>query len=234
MSKSPLDGLRVRVRFVLDHWWVIPSFAAGLFTWVTFYYAGIRLRRRELILAGSAYSAYSAMLWFATSREELDHSDGASNLAVIAVLIGWIGGALHACSIAGAYEHELNGGRRKGPGRRRRDTAPTAGAPTDTGFGLGNPVGEYLASATPPEAEAPVEANTATDRQLGRLPGLSPDLIERWIAERTRRGGFRDLAELTRALDLAPHQVVRLRTRISFSDPGPQPRRTKHGRVLDV
>jgi competence protein ComEA len=42
----------------------------------------------------------------------------------------------------------------------------------------------------------PVNVNTATQAQLEELPGIGPALAGAIIAEREKRGGFRDVAEL--------------------------------------
>jgi hypothetical protein len=84
----------------------------------------------------------------------------------------------------------------------------------------------------------PVEANTASQRTLSRLPGVTPALARRWVDERGRRGGFRDIDDLAAALELQPHEIVRLRPRLSFAAPGSGPKRRRpgrgRGRVLDV
>ncbi|MGQ0846744.1 MAG: ComEA family DNA-binding protein [Sporichthyaceae bacterium] len=222
------------LRLLRDFWWVLPAFLGGLFTWLSFYILGMRLHRRELIFTGTAYSAYSAMLWFAFSRAEIEYSDAASTLATIALLIGWIGGVLHVFAVATAFERELAGAPApRRAGSRRRAAPGSVGAAGDV-LGFAPTTAEYFAAPAPQASQPPVQANTATERELSALPGASPQLVARWLAERTRRGGFRDLAELTRALELTPHQVVRLRTRICFEDPGPSPERSGRGRVLDV
>jgi hypothetical protein len=144
--------------------------------------------------------------------------------------------------------------------RRRGAAPPAAPAGDDLGLGLGNPAGDYLASSQPPggmggvppttAAEAarsatpqgsaplppPVEANTASQRTLSRLPGVTSALARRWVDERSRRGGFRDIDDLAAALELQPHEIVRLRPRLSFAAQGPKRRLPGRGRgrVLDV
>jgi hypothetical protein len=143
--------------------------------------------------------------------------------------------------------------------RRRGEDPPAAPAGDDLGLGLGNPAADYLAARSPaggtggvppttaagaarsatqeggPPLPAPVEANTASQRTIGRLPGVTPALARRWVAERRRRGGFSDIDDLATALDLQPHEIVRLRPRLSFAAPGGGPkRRLGRGRILDV
>jgi DNA uptake protein ComE-like DNA-binding protein len=127
--------------------------------------------------------------------------------------------------------------------RGAEPAGPAAPIGDDLGLGLGNPAAEYLASSQPPATPppgaaplpAPVEANTASQRTLARLPGVTPALARRWVEERRRRGGFRDIDDLAAALELQPHEIVRLRARLSFAAPGDAPkRRFGRGRVLDV
>jgi DNA uptake protein ComE-like DNA-binding protein len=250
VSSRPPDSGSVFQRFQrqgLNAWVLIPSWVFGFFTWVTFFTLGVRARRRDWILTGAAYAVFSALAFFAFGRPEVENDDTANTLLGFALMVAWIGGAIHAgitywISLQGvAQPARAASGRRPA---RRRNAAP---APTsdDLGLGFGNPAADYLASsqpvATPPAGtaiEAPVEANTASQRTLTRrLPGVTPDLARRWIAERQRRGGFRDIDDLATALQLQPHEIVRLRPRLSFAEPGPGPKRRLlpgRGRVLDV
>lgn len=210
---------------------MIPTLALGLFTWVSFYYAGVRARRRDWIAAGAGYSVFSALAFFALSRPEVDSDETANTLLGGAVAVAWIGGVIHALVINPAFLRILAGGSTP-PLRRARQV-------DRTGLGVGDPAADYLAKrpAEPQSAARLVEANTARPRTLARLPGVGDERARRWVAERERRGGFRDLDELAGCLQLQPHELVRLRPRLSFADPGPSPKRrppTKRGRVLDV
>lgn len=229
----PEAALHPSLRWLARSWWVVPAFALGFFTWISFYIVGVRARRRDWVFTGAAYSVCSALLWFASAREEIDNNDTASTLTGLGLVLAWFGGIVHALVINQIYQRELDRGAMRA--RRRPGTTPAA-APADVGFGLGNPGADYLAAPAPTTNTPLVEANTARTRALRRLPGVTPELAERWVAERSRRGGYADLDDLAATLNLAPHQIVRLRPRLSFAEPGPaKPRRpTRRGRVLDV
>jgi hypothetical protein len=237
-------------------WVVVPSLVFGLFTWLSFLILGIRAQRRDWTIAAAAYGVYSSLAFFALGRPEVEADDGASTLLGLSLMVAWIGGAIH-CGIAYyGFSRSPEAGTaapagwppaaRRGGRRRRAPAPPVAPAGDDLGLGLGNPAADYLASsqpvtAPPPAAApspAPVEANTASQRTLSRLPGVTPDLARRWVAERRRRGGFRDIDDLAVALDLQPHMIVRLRPRLSFAAPPDGPKRRLlgrgRGRVLDV
>ncbi|MCA1845572.1 MAG: helix-hairpin-helix domain-containing protein [Actinobacteria bacterium] len=216
----------------------MPSLFFGFFTWLSFMILGLRARRRDWVLIGGAYGVYSALIFFALGRPEVDRDDTANLLLGMALLVAWFGGALHT----GITYHRFTRLPRA-DAEPRQVTAPAAPAVDDLGLGLGDPASEYLAArtATPSAGgaplEAPVEANTASQRTLARLPGVTPALARRWVAERRRRGGFRDIDDLAMALDLQPHEIVRLRPRLSFTAPGAGSRKRRlpgRGRVLDV
>jgi hypothetical protein len=220
-------------------WVVVPSLVFGLFTWLSFLILGIRARRRDWILAGAAYGVYSALAFFALGRPEVERDDTANALLGMALLLAWFGGALHVGLAYYAFARSPRGEPEAAgwPRPARRRAAP---AGDDLGLGLGDPAADYLASPQPVAAPLPppVEANTASQRTLARLPGVTPALARRWVAERRRRGGFRDIDDLASALDLQPHEIVRLRPRLSFAAPGDGPKRRLpgrgRGRVLDV
>ena len=74
----------------------------------------------------------------------------------------------------------------------------------------------------PPRAAAPaqvrellrgetLELNAASATDLELLPGVGPKLAERIVAERTRRGGYRSVDELSAVKGVGPHTLARLR-----------------------
>lgn len=226
---------------------MLPAFAFGLFTWLSFFLVGYRERRRDWMLTGAGYAVFSALAFFAFSRNEVSADDTADTLVGFAVLLAWLGGAVHVLLLNAAILRSPAGvapaeAAPPAPAPAGWPAAPAAPAGADAGLGLGNPAGDYLADGPPerglpPPPEAPVEANTATPRVLATLPGVTPALARRWVAERRRRGGFRDLDDLAGALDLQPHQIVGLRPRVSFAAPAEPPKRRRlagRGRVLDV
>jgi len=253
VSSLPPDRHLFR-RYGRGVWVVVPSVFGGFFTWVSFLILGVRARRRDWIVTATAYGVYSALAFFALGRPEVDADETASTLMGFAILVAWIGGAVHAGLAYQAFTRSGLAGDTAPAGwpsparrdRRRAAPAPVEPAGDDLGLGLGNPAADYLASsqpvATPPPASAPlpppVEANTASQRTLSRLPGVTPALARRWVDERGRRGGFRDIDDLAAALELQPHEIVRLRPRLSFAAPGTGPKRRLpgrgRGRVLDV
>lgn len=79
----------------------------------------------------------------------------------------------------------------------------------------------------------PVDINTAPAENLLALPALGQADVERIVAARGERGGFRDMDDLVSAASLQPHQLVALQDRVVFGEftrPGSQ----GHGRVLDL
>jgi hypothetical protein len=229
----------------------MPSIFGGFFTWVSFLILGVRARRREWTVTATAYGVYSALAFFALGRPEFDADETAQTLVGFGILVAWIGGAVHTGLAYQAFirsglagETAPAGWRRPTRRNHRRSAAPSAApAGDDFGLGLGNPADDYLASSQPiatPEGSAPlpppVEANTASQRTLSRLPGVTSALARRWVDERNRRGGFRDIDDLAAAIELQPHEIVRLRPRLSFAAQGSKRRLPGRGRgrVLDV
>jgi hypothetical protein len=250
VSSRPPDLLNALRRYGQGIWVVVPSLVFGFFTWLSFLILGLRARRRDWILTGAAYAVYSALVFFALGRPEVDRDDTASLLLGMALLVAWLGGALHTGLVYYSLVRQPRAATdppELGIRQRRRGEETVPAAPTGDDLGLGDPAADYLAARNPiatpstgaAPVEAPVEANTANQRTLTRLPGVTPALARRWVAERRRRGGFRDIDDLASALDLQPHEIVRLRPRLSFTAPGAGgPRRglpgPGQGRVLDV
>jgi helix-hairpin-helix protein len=246
VSSRPPDTRHPLVRYGRGIWVVVPSLFFGFLTWLSFLILGLRAQRRDWLVTSAAYGMYSALIFFALSRPEIEADDTANALMGFSLFVAWFGGAIHT-GIAYQSFNRSRGDSATAPAgpRRRMGAPPPVPAGDDLGLGLGNPAADYLASSEPPPAAppgsaplpAPVEANTANQRTLARLPGVTPALARRWVDERRRRGGFRDIDELAVALELQPHEIVRLRPRVSFAAPGGGLKRRLlggRGRVLDV
>lgn len=73
-------------------------------------------------------------------------------------------------------------------------------------------------------AEQPVDVNNAPLEDLLALPGMTRARAERVVQERGTRGGFTDVDQLGQLLGLQPHQVQRLRPRVTFGRVAPRAR----------
>jgi hypothetical protein len=73
-------------------------------------------------------------------------------------------------------------------------------------------------------AEEPVDVNNAPLEDLLVLPGMTRARAERVVQERGTRGGFTDVDQLGQVLGLQPHQVQRLRPRVTFGRVAPRAR----------
>lgn len=105
------------------------------------------------------------------------------------------------------------------------------------------PVASHQANVPPPAPQGTpngVPANSATTDDLARIPGITPALAQRIVAIRDARGGYRDIHDLAAAANLQPHEVVRLRSNLTFGDAthsqsqhNPS-QRGPTGRILDI
>ncbi|RZQ64632.1 ComEA family DNA-binding protein [Amycolatopsis suaedae] len=100
---------------------------------------------------------------------------------------------------------------------------PAPGTP-----GAGQPLAPPppLAPPGPPSRELPVpqaapgpvvDLNTAPPPELARLPGMTPQRVAAAIELRTRQGGFADVEAFGVAIGLQPHEIVRLRGKVTTS-----------------
>ena len=62
-----------------------------------------------------------------------------------------------------------------------------------------------------------VDVNTATQRELVRLPGIGPALAGRIVADREKKGPFKDLRDLERVRGIGPKTAAALAGSIRFS-----------------
>ncbi|RWZ49520.1 helix-hairpin-helix domain-containing protein [Labedella phragmitis] len=78
--------------------------------------------------------------------------------------------------------------------------------------------------------EAPVDVNTATQKELQSLPGMTRQRAKGVVKERDRLGGFRSIDQFATVAALQPHELVRLTPALECS-PRPRAPRTFGRRV---
>lgn len=78
--------------------------------------------------------------------------------------------------------------------------------------------------------DAPVDVNTATQKELQALPGMTRQRAKGIMRERDRLGGFRSVDQFATVAGLQPHELVRL-TPVLECSPRPRPQRTFGRRV---
>jgi hypothetical protein len=83
-----------------------------------------------------------------------------------------------------------------------------------------------------PERSDLVAVNEATAEQLAQLPGMDAERCRLVVEARSTRGQIGSLDQLIDLLQLAPHEVVRIRDRVTFE--GRPPGSHSGGRVLDI
>lgn len=87
------------------------------------------------------------------------------------------------------------------------------GCAADEGPGRGLTGGERLLLGLP------VELNRATAGELALVPGLSPRLAAEVVADRERRGPFREVGELLRVRGVGPARLGRARPHLAVEAP---------------
>lgn len=202
-----MGGLWERIRYSLWIGWTLTI----VFNWVGFLWIGFRTRNVRWILWGVLYSVPFWAFWVIVEDDELWEA-WAGDLTLVGMLFGGPISVVHAMAIRRAYTAKR---------RRMRGEAP----PEDRD--------ERRARRPAPEPARPVEVNSASERELARLPGVGPVLAKRALAERDARP-FQSVEDFGEALELQPHMIERLRPFVRVDDPDPErePAR-RRGRVVD-
>jgi competence protein ComEA len=117
----------------------------------------------------------------------------------------------------------------------RRAALPSPPKPACVPEGRGEPPRHWVGCATDPGpprgldgAERlafglPLDVNRATATELARVPGFTPRLAAAIVADRSRRGPFRDVDELERVAGVGRRRLSLARPVLSAARP-PQPR----------
>lgn len=222
-------------------WMLSPILLLGLGTGVSFVYIGKKAGRAKWQTIGWAY-VVGLVISFAIPGS---------------TLLLWVGGIVHATLVNREWlqfraEQEVA---RKGSAGAALAQSPVQGRGTPTAsaqppvlddlgvnpaqfFAPGPPPGSPPAAAPagPPAPSAvshaaPVDLNTASRDEIAALPGMTTERCDSVIAARRQRGRLRNLDDLVGVAGLKPHELVRIRDRVTFSVPPSAP---QAGRVLDI
>ena len=235
-------------------WLLIPIAGFGCISGAGLIYAGVRAERPAWWVAGVGYflAGFTAMAVLGEAGE----GSALEDVGAMTWLGLWIACVAHSCLINAeflrwkAHAQFPSGHQRRS--RRRTSAemsatpgpAPSPGQPRDH-YHAG-PVAEVVArvgSGTPDrragtefssERFEPLDLNTATAEQFATLPGFDAARAARAVAERERRGWFGSVDEFASALGLQPHELVRIRNRLTVTPPVTEPPGPSSGRILDV
>jgi competence protein ComEA len=82
---------------------------------------------------------------------------------------------------------------------RHGETMPASGAP----------------NGSTPDANAPVDLNTATAEELDGLPGVGPATADAIVRDRAAHGAFHSVDDLARVRGIGPAKLAQLRDRVT-------------------
>jgi Helix-hairpin-helix motif len=194
----------------MERLWLLLTIPLGFTTWTAFLYIGIRARRARWL----AWSAIYALGLVAFIVLTPDSGKGTREaLAVVAILLTWIGGGVHALAISGDAVRRIYGpgdplleaGKtriaRRAEGRRLLATQPALAKE----IGLGRP------DLPGSDDYGLVDVNHCSEAGLERLPGVDRTLAKQIVEQRTQCGQFSSVEDLGELLNLPPDQVDNMR-----------------------
>jgi Helix-hairpin-helix motif len=195
--------------------WLLALIPAGLTTWASFLYIGIRARRKRW-LAWSAIYALGLVAFLVVDTNNINSArDG---IAAALWLLTWIGGGIHGLAISGGAVRRIYAPRdplleagkariaRRAEGRHLLATQPSLAKE----IGLGRP------DLPGSDDYGLVDVNHCTEQGLQRLPGVDGATARQIAAQRTQCGGFSSVEDLGMLLNLPPDQVGNMRDAAVF------------------
>lgn len=82
--------------------------------------------------------------------------------------------------------------------------------------------------------QSPVDINTASVEEIGRVPGIGSLMARKIVEVREKEGPFRSLDHFAEALSLKPHVMERIKPYVAFSGgSGDKPEQRPAGRLID-
>lgn len=251
----------------VNSWWIFaPILSCGLLGWLGFMTAAIRTGKRDYWIYTGIYAGLTALFFVLVSVTDPDGVW--SDLATIPFLGAWVAPTIHAAILNRRYLRELatqgewyatpfpapdahthqpqppvlgvSHNDYYGPAASASTSGPTPPASAGPPH---TPEPPRPAEATRPTTEAAsqndtVNVNTVGHADLSALPGVGDSLARRIIAIRDARGGYRSVDDLAAAANLQPHELVRIRDKVTFDQPSTghqqRPDYGGSGRILDI
>ncbi|HEX4061410.1 MAG TPA: helix-hairpin-helix domain-containing protein [Streptosporangiaceae bacterium] len=207
---APSAHQQARPSGFVERLWLLLTIPLGFTTWTAFLYIGIRARRARWLAWAAIYALGLVAFIVLTPGSGTGTREA---LAVVAILLTWIGGGVHALAISGDAVRRIYGpgdplleaGKtriaRRAEGRRLLATQPTLAKEV----GLGRP------DLPGSDDYGLVDVNHCSEAGLQRLPGVDHALARQIAEQRTQCGQFSSVEDLGELLDLPPGQVDNMR-----------------------
>lgn len=212
---SPYAHQQAHANAFVQRFWLLLTLPLGFTTWTAFLYIGIRARRARWLVWAAIYALGMVAFLVLTP----DSGTGTREaLAVVAILLTWIGGGVHALAISsdairriyGTGDPLLEAGKmriaRRAEGRRLLANQPALAKE----IGLGRP------DLPGSDDYGLVDVNHCAESGLERLPGVDRPLAEQIVEQRTQCGQFSSVEDLGELLNLPPDQVDNMRDQAVF------------------
>lgn len=244
---------------IINSWWIYPPILSlGLLNWLGFLSAALRTGMKRYKVWTVIYATTLVAFFALSSRSSLAAVLLLFNWIVPTVhAVRWNrqylidlanrGVKLPTVATSGQFSQIQPGSPMNQPEFMgvRRDEYYASGSPVITDTLAANPAVSPSASNSSEVVSGynddsdlstnEVNVNTASTHQLVASIGMAPQLAEKIVAIRKARGPYRDLEDLVQTANLQPHEMVRVRGKLAFSEPAPDIRMHGHpgGRVLD-
>jgi hypothetical protein len=230
---------KVKPRRIIQVWPFFLFF--GINSSISFIYAGVKHKMRNLVVFGIAYGLLFAIA-IAISEPTGGTSEEFSDATGTSIIVLWIASTVHAFRV----------NKKNRSKSRENNVAPVVAhipsqSPQISGDRFESLSEGYFAKIEELDknddavvSAIPVDVNSADLQTLLTRLNLSPAGAEQVLLLRQSTGGFRQIEDFVRTAGLKPHEFAKIRNLVQLSPierenlPGQQPEgRSGPGRVLD-
>jgi len=203
---------QVKPRRIIQVWPFFVFFGMG--SSISFVYAGVKHKMRNLVVLGVAYGLAFALA-IAISEPTGGTAEEFSDTSGVIILLIWVISTVHAFRVNKKHRMSLLGQLPLGEVREVSTLSPGA-TPTSSfeslsaGYFSGQDQLKETSNTNMVSA-VPVDVNSADLQTLLARLSLSPESAERVLLDRQTAGGFQRVDEFVRSAGLKPHEFAKIR-----------------------
>lgn len=227
--------------------WAILTF--GALNYVSLFYASYKVKQKKWFIAGIIYSILFICLMVISEVVSTEH--WLYDLTLAAYLIGWITSIIHVFKIRPEYLLRLEANISSGYKEKEIETLKRkisqeyvtttientqkskAALPVKEQSSVVQNKGLTESKEASPEMHM-IDINTASEKEIAKVPGIGSIFAKKVIAVRNQENGFKSFDHFVETLSVKPHLIEKIKPHLTFPESSSNDLVKKtEGRIVD-